>query len=92
MLLFNDPEKWAEENNIEFPNWHSGGLGSVLEYAYPELRDQRSFYDAVWKDLYNKGLLNTEEMHVLMTGHGMMASRTTDLARKFIRFIKDPLL
>lgn len=90
LILFDDPEEWAEENDHQFTNWMTGGLSDVLEHAYPELSGEGAFYEAVWKDLYNKGLLNTREINATMTGHGLMASRTTDLAKEFIEFIKSP--
>jgi hypothetical protein len=88
LIIFDDPGRWAETHGHEFPHWGMAGLGDVLEHAYPELKGQGDFYEAVWTDLYNKGLLNTPGMDTTMSGHGLMDSRTTNLAEEFIEFIK----
>ena len=68
-----------------------GGLSHVLATAFPELRDQRSFYDQIWRDLHNRGLVNTETLHVTMSGHGLAQRRTADLGSAFLAFITSPL-
>ena len=64
-----------------------GGLSHVLEGAFPELRGQREFYDSVWHDLFQRGLINTDSLHVTMTGAGLVAKRTTGHGDKFLAFI-----
>ncbi len=87
LRLFQDPQKWAKENDHQFENFYMAGLSSILEDAYPELKGQRGFYDQVWKDLNQYGLVNTDSLHATMTGNGLMASRTTALGNKFLEFI-----
>jgi hypothetical protein len=38
-------------------NLMAGGLAHILEDAFPELRGQREFYDSVWRDLFQRGLV-----------------------------------
>ena len=85
--LFNGPTEWGERNEVAFPSLYSGGRSHVLLVAYPELKDDRGFYDQVWKDLYSRGLVNTESLHGMMTGSGLMEACTTESGRKFIEFI-----
>jgi len=54
-----------------------GGLSTVLEHAIPELRNKRELYDQLWKDLYTRGLVNTDGLHVTMSGNGLSQRRTT---------------
>jgi hypothetical protein len=67
-----------------------GGLSTVLEQAIPDLRNRRDIYDQLWKDLYSRGLVNTESLHVTMTGSGLAARRTTDLGESLLQFISEP--
>ncbi|MGN6656880.1 MAG: hypothetical protein ACTHJ9_16250 [Rhodanobacter sp.] len=69
-----------------------GGLNSVLEHNMPELRGKRHIYDQVWKDLYSSGLVNTENLHVTMSGNGLTAKRTSELGDAFIAFIAEPAM
>ena len=69
----------------------TGGLDDVLEKAFPALRGQREFYDQVWRDLRNRGLVNTDGLHSMMTGNGLVAKRTTELADEFVKFIASPV-
>jgi hypothetical protein len=68
----------------------AGGLGHVLEDNIPSLRGQRGLYDQLWKDLYLRGLINTESLHVMMTGNGLGQCRTTELGKALLRLISEP--
>jgi len=72
------------------PNMSMGGLSNVLEHNIPELRGKRELYDQLWKDLYSRGLVNTEGLHVTMTGHGLGQKRTTGIGDAFLKFIEEP--
>ena len=68
----------------------AGGLSHVLEDNIPPLRGQRTLYDQLWKDLYLRGLINTEGLHVTMTGNGLAQCRTTPLGDALLNFIAEP--
>lgn len=87
--LFSDPNRWAKRNNHNFHESMMGSLSSILEKAYPELSGRRDFYDQIWKDLYSRGLVNTESLHVTMTGIGLIAKRATSVAEAFIKYISE---
>ena len=89
LKLFHDPEGWFKKHKKHNP-LHTGGLSHILEIAYPELRGKREFYDQVWRDLYLRGLVGTESLHVMMSASGLMAKRTTDLGDRFLKFIEEP--
>jgi hypothetical protein len=72
------------------PTGISAGLSHVLEDNIPALRGQRGLYDQLWKDLYLRGLINTENLHVMMTGNGLGQSRTTELGQALLKFISEP--
>lgn len=72
------------------PNMSMGDLGSVLEHNIPELRGNRELYDQLWKDLYSRGLVNTDGLHIMMTGHGLGEKRTTGIGDGFLKFIDEP--
>lgn len=67
----------------------AGGLSHVLEDNIPALRGQRTLYDQLWKDLYLRGLINTESLHVMMTGNGLGQSRTSPLGETLLKFIEE---
>jgi len=71
-------------------NMSMGGLSNVIERNIPELRGRRELYDQLWKDLYSRGLVNTDGLHVTMTGHGLGQKRTTGLGDAFLKFIEEP--
>ena len=70
------------------PNVSMGGLSAVLEHNIPELRQYRELYIQLWKDLYSRGLVNTEGLNVTMTGSGLSAKRTTKLGDTLLGFIE----
>lgn len=74
------------------PGISMGGLGSVLEHNMPHLRGHRHVYDQVWKDLYSRGLINTDSLHATMSGQGLAAKRTSEIGDAFLRFVSEPAL
>jgi len=88
--LFHNPPQWATDNNHPFPaNISSGGLDTILGFAFPELAQDRAQYDQIWNDLNQKGLISTPSLHSMMSWSGMISRRTTDLGEKFLAFISD---
>lgn len=71
----------------------AGALSQSLEEVYPALRNQRDFYDQIARDLQKRGFLNSADhvLHVMMSGSGMAAKRTTDTADRFLAFITSPV-
>jgi hypothetical protein len=88
--LFSDPQKWSADHNHKFPDLMMGGLSSILESAFPELRGERAFYDQVWRDLYQRGFVNTESLHATMTGQGLVSKRASELGTLFLQFVEKP--
>jgi hypothetical protein len=75
------------QNPIPPPNMSMGGLNAVLEYNMPDMRGRQNLYDQLWKDLYLKGLINTDGMNTTMSGSGLGQKRTTGLGDEFLIFI-----
>jgi len=88
--LFSDPEKFLQENSANLGNLSLGAPAHLVEAAYPELRGRRDIYDLVWKDLNSRALVNLDTLHIMMTGSGVVAKRTTEIADLFLNFIRSP--
>lgn len=71
------------------PHITMGGLNVVLEHNIPESRDHKDLYVQLWKDLFSRGLVNTEGMNVMMSGNGLAEKRTTSIGDAFLKFIAD---
>lgn len=88
--FLDDPREYGKRNSISYPSWSMGGTASVLEFAIPELKGRRKFYDQIVKELYSDGLLNSDTfLHTTMTDQGMFASRTTEMGKQFLEFISE---
>jgi hypothetical protein len=91
LRLFNDPVEWMKENGITYPGWGMGGVSTVIEHCFPDLRGQRDTYEQIVRDLQTDGLVKEGKfLHITMTGHGMVEARTTDRGKRFIKFITSP--
>lgn len=62
----------------------------VLEEFLPELRGKRDIYDPFWRDLYSRGLVSIEGLHITMSTRGAYTNRTTPIGDQFIEFISSP--
>ncbi len=82
--FFSDPSKFKE---VSGNNYLMGSPMQPLISVYPELRENEKIVDKIIKELYIDGLMNTENIHGMMTGAGMVASRVTELGSDFIKFI-----
>ena len=89
--LIDNPSKSLEERGKP-TNFNMGSISQVLISVYPELRGRDDITKQIWKDLYNRGLTNTSEdsLKTMMSGSGMLAPRTSDLGKTFIKFINIP--
>jgi hypothetical protein len=91
LSLLDNPTHWLNKHRIESPNF-SAGAGHLLEYCFPELRDEKELYRQVAKDLQSSGLLTEGSyMNAMMTIDGVLQSRTAPLGKKFLSFVSDPL-
>lgn len=88
LTLFDNPVGWFERAQRAFPDLYMGGLSHVLAEAFPSLRGQREIYDQIWKDLYQRGLVNTDGLHTMITGQGLQERRTTELGKALLDFIQ----
>lgn len=66
-----------------------GSLSHVLEDNIPSLRGQTTLYNQLWKDLYVRGLVNTEGLNTAMSGSGLSQSRTSPIGVTLLNFIAD---
>ncbi|OEU67006.1 MAG: hypothetical protein BA867_05115 [Desulfobacterales bacterium S5133MH16] len=85
--LFSNPVQLKKIADYLFPHGKPGELPLILEEAFTEMRGERDFYDQFWKDLYSRGLVNIEDLHINRTGSGLTMSRATSIGEDFITYI-----
>lgn len=90
LKLFQDPRAWAERKDIQYSGSMSTSLAQILETGLPQLRGRREFYDQVWNELHQRGLVNTSKLQGMMTAEGALERRTTEIGDAFLRFISEP--
>jgi hypothetical protein len=66
------------------PGMSIGGLANVLEHHIPSLRGRREIYDQLWKDLYLRGLVSIDQLHMTMSGSGLGGQKTTGLGEALL--------
>lgn len=71
------------------PGISAGALNQVLENNIPELSGHRELYDQLWRDLYSRGLISNDGLHVMMTGNGLAQRGTTTLGELLLQFISE---
>ena len=79
LTYFNNPTKFVRNS------FYMGSPSQPLEMAFPEVKQLQS---KCVKDLFNDGLMNTENLNITMTGNGMVAKRTTPLGDDFLKFLE----
>lgn len=90
LRFLSDPAKIFEEMGKEKPQYSIGGsLSNCLTVAYPELANEREFYNLIAKDLGNRSLAGENPFNGMTTGIGVYQRRTTELGEQFLRFISE---
>ena len=89
--LFNAPEAYFKKIGQPVPDLYMGARSHILEKAFPEMTNEREFYDLVWKDLYAKGLVSTDSLHGMMTGQGTLVGCSTKIGKEFMNYISSPI-
>jgi len=87
LIFIDSPRQWFKKFNKIPPSYMMGSISSVLEEAYPELKNQDAFVDIIWNDLMTAGLHKTSGLNSMMSGDGVLSDRTTALGKEFIAFI-----
>lgn len=90
LKFFESPETSLKAYGVTISEISMGGLNTVLEKVFPELKEKKSFYNLVWKDLHIRGLVNTENLQTSMSPSGLVAKRTTEIGDRFLKFISSP--
>jgi len=86
--FLSDPRKYGETHGVKYPEWSMGGLGTVIEFTFPEMKNNHSLYDQIVEQMIQDGLLQKGMyLHAVMTANGMFASRTTKLGIRFLNYI-----
>jgi hypothetical protein len=84
LVFFHNPKAF---DIVAQSSYYMGSPTEPLFHVYPELNNK--LFRKIYKDLYLDGMVNTEDLNVTMTGNGMIAKRTTDLADELLNFIFD---
>jgi hypothetical protein len=84
LCYFRNPKAYP---GVDESQYYMGSPLHPMYSVFPELEKNSALVNRIIKDLYNDGVLNTENMNCSMTASGMVASRTTDLGNNFIKFI-----
>ena len=95
LRFLDDPEEVRVRQNVEEPNWLSGGTHRVLERVFPELADVAGIHILVLADLYRLGLTTmpldaSNGLGVVVGDQLLPAGYTTELAQRLLRFIASP--
>jgi len=77
-----------DQNFFDRPRF-LGSPASRLEYVFPELHDQRDFFEQVIKDLFTRGLITSDAIYT--DPGGPFAKRTTQMGDAFLAFIDSPI-
>jgi len=88
--FIDNPTKWFENAGHTPPSFYMGSLLSVLKAAFPSLSEQQELLAVIWRDLHDNGLHNTSELMATMSGDSLLANRTTQLGKEFLKFISPP--
>jgi hypothetical protein len=91
ILFLDNPKSCCESKGIK-TDIMMGSLSDILYHYYPELASKKDFTKQLITDLSYRGLLNSDSsiLNAMITGSGITASRTSDLGKQFISFIRSP--
>lgn len=87
LKFIDNPSKWFSDNGIK-KSYGMGSISVAIKDAFPELQYEDELLDIIWLDLRNANFHKTEGINSTISGHGMLANRTTAIGREFLEFIE----
>ncbi|HAK73125.1 MAG TPA: hypothetical protein DCP36_05210 [Sporomusaceae bacterium] len=88
LILLDNPREWFIKNGREVPHVHRGPIAVIVLKAFEEKPPEfGGLIEQIGKDLFSRGLLGIESLNTIMTGEGLLQSRTTAHGKRFIRFL-----
>ena len=92
LAVFHDPAKALEDAGSQLASsLHIGGSPvQIVAEVLPDLGRNRDVCDFLWRDLYERRLVNLDSLHGMMSAQGVLARRTTDLGEQFLEFLSEP--
>ncbi len=90
LQFFVNPSEYGRDHNIKYPEFYMGGLDTVIELTFSDLKGKEKFYVQIIKELISNGLLQPGEYYQGgMSEQGMFASRISDMGRQFLQFVSE---
>jgi hypothetical protein len=91
LRALSDPRKALSEVGSRLEeSMYMGAPAQIVEEVFPDLKGRRELYDSLWQDLFQRGLVNSDSLHGMMTKEGVLAARTTTLGDQFLSFLSRP--
>ncbi|OMD73599.1 MULTISPECIES: hypothetical protein [Paenibacillus] len=92
LLFFDNPKENLIFKGLSH-DFYMGGASEALYLYYPELENRKEFTKQIMNELYQRGLLSSDAgvLNTMMTGSGIVASRTSSTGKEFLRFISKPI-
>lgn len=86
LRFIDDPGAGLDARGVERPSISMGSVGHLIERAFPHWNQE--FYRLMHAPLERAQL--SHGISGMMSAHGIWAGRTTDLGKRFLRFITEP--
>ena len=83
-------KQWLDEGGNQYTGpMNRGSFIFFIEAVYPELKERKSFYPQIVRDLYVHGLISVEDLSSI-EWDGILTKRSTELGVQFLGFIRNP--
>jgi len=90
LKLFADPSDWYAKAGRKYPGMAPSAIYEFIEATFPELKGRRSFYEQVWRDLYTRGLVNSESLSSVAMDQAFLARKPSEMGIQFLEFVAEP--
>ena len=87
LSLLHNPRIYMDKNAIKRPSFSQAGLRSMIIHVFPDLKTQADLLNQIIRDLYSRGLIQSDSIGTLLSEGGYLDPQTTQLGRQFIAFI-----
>lgn len=94
LRLFDDPKVVIQEKGLTEPGLGYVSMVDLVEYAFSELKNKSDFNEQIIKQLESSGLIRVDPIREPRGGlvwERTIEPRTTDLGKRFLKFITSPL-
>jgi hypothetical protein len=89
LSVLDNPDKWIAKYGLKYDL--KTRPDTIIESIFSDFKQKREYYELIASELFSKGLIKENSLHLKSNAYGGLAKMSTSMGRHFLVFISSPL-